>query len=66
MLKNNYNGKLCLLFCDWYLDLKFFSTNMSQNNFCFQNFSLLSLPLFQKINNLGNFCKNVLRLVSAI
>ena len=34
--------------------------------FIFQNIKLLSVSLFQNIDNLGNFFKNVLRLVSAI
>ena len=32
----------------------------------FENLKLLSLSLFQKINNSGNFFKNVLRAASAI
>ena len=34
--------------------------------FNFEKLKLLSLSLFQKINNLGNFFKNVLRAASAI
>ena len=34
--------------------------------FIFQNFNILNFYIFQKINYLGNFFKNVLRAVSAI
>ena len=58
------NFEFC--FCDWYLDLKAFYKNYCSKYFYFQNVKLLSLPLFQKINNLENFFKNVLRAASAI
>ena len=51
-----FNGNRFVSFCDWYRNFKFSS--------CFLTFKFLTFP--KKNNKLGNFFKNVLRLVSAI
>ena len=60
-LRNNFNMKLCILFCERYMNLKVFHRILK-----IQIVKLWSLSLFQKINHFVNFFKNLLRLVSAI
>ena len=62
MLGNLFQPKFFILFYDWYMNLTF-SSKMYFRIYVFFVFLIIT---FQKNINLGNFFKNVLRVVSAI